>query len=235
MRKNSLSVLLCLPLLFSPAVFAIAVPDAPHLVTQGEASISVAPDMATLELAVTALKKDSGEAKDEVDTHVAALFSSLSALGIKKADIDSGNLVTRPDYHYPKNGQRELNGYVAERTVTIRLYQLDNLSQVIDAALEQGIQNVQRISYGVRESDSYQQKARQAAMAHARELAGELATGFEQSLGELYAIEYAGQPPVQPRPLGAARMMAAADAAQESYQQNEIEFTDRVQVVYTLK
>ncbi|MDP5291611.1 SIMPL domain-containing protein [Oceanimonas sp. CHS3-5] len=234
MHKKPLSALLSLPLLFSSAVFAIAVPDAPHLMTQGEASISVAPDMATLDLAVTAVKKDSRQAKEEVDTRVAALFSGLSALGVKKADIDSGNLVTRPNYDYSKNGKRELKGYSAERTVTIRLYQLDNLSQVLDTALAQGVQNVQRIRYGVRESEGYQQQARQAAMAHARELAGELASGFEQALGEVYAIEYAGQPPVQPRPLGATRMMAA-DAAQESYQQNEIEFTDRVRVVYTLK
>ncbi|WMC11530.1 SIMPL domain-containing protein [Oceanimonas pelagia] len=234
MRNKPRFVLFGLPLLFSSAVFAIAVPDAPHLVTQGEASISVAPDMATLELAVTAVKKDSRQAKEEVDTRVAALFSGLSALGIKKADIDSGNLVTRPDYDYSNNGKRELTGYQAERTVTIRLYQLDNLSQVIDTALAQGVQNVQRIGYGVREAEGYQQQARQAAMAHARKLAGELATGFEQSLGEIYAIEYAGQPPVHPRPMGAVKMMAA-DAAQESYQQNEIEFTDRVQVVYTLK
>ncbi|NHI01414.1 SIMPL domain-containing protein [Oceanimonas sp. MB9] len=232
MRNLSASALLSLPLLFSSAAFAIAVPDAPHLVTQGEASISVAPDMATLELAVTALKKDSRQAKQEVDTRVAALFSGLSALGIKKADIDSGNLITRPDYHYPKNGERELKGYVAERTVTVRLYQLDNLSQAIDTALAQGLQNVQHIRYGVRESETYRQKARQAAIADARALAGELAGGFELALGEVYAIEYAGQSPVHPRPLGAARMMA--DAAPESYQQNEIEFTDQVQVVYTL-
>ncbi|WP_107851114.1 SIMPL domain-containing protein [Oceanimonas marisflavi] len=234
MRTLSLPALFALPLLFTPAAFALAVPDAPHLTTRGEASISVAPDMATISLSVTAVKKDSREAKDEVDTKVAALFSGLSVLGIKKTDIDSGNLVTRPDYHYPKNGQRELTGYVAERSVTIRLYQLDSLSQVIDTALEQGVQNVQHISYGVREADSYRQKARQAAVTQARALAEELATGFELALGEVYAIEYAGQPPVHPRPLGAARMMAA-DAAQESYQQNEIEFTDQVQVVYTLK
>lgn len=234
MRLFPLSALCSLPLLFSSASFAIAVPDAPHLVTEGEASISVVPDMATLSLLVTAVKDDSSDAKTEVDTKVAALFSDLNSLGIKKADIDSGNLVTRPDYHYPNNGKRELNGYMAERTVTIRLYQLDSLSKVIDAALGQGLQNVQNIVYGVRESEEYQQKARQAAMKRAAELANELAAGFEQTLNDVYAIEYAEKSPVHPRPFGMAKMMAAESAA-ESYQQNEIEFTDRVQVVYTLK
>ncbi|MDV2857569.1 SIMPL domain-containing protein [Oceanimonas sp. CAM02] len=234
MRKFVRPAFYSLPLLFSSASFAIAVPDAPHLVTEGQASISVVPDMSTLTFKVTALKDDSSEAKTEADTRVAALFSGLNGLGIKKADIDSGNLLTRPDYHYPENGKRELNGYVAERHVTVRLYQLDTLSQVIDTVLKQGIQNVQNIAYGVREADGYQQKARQAAIKRATELATELATGFDESLGDIYAIEYTESSPVHPRPLGMAKMMAA-DAPVESYQQNEIEFTDRVQVVYTLK
>lgn len=228
------ATLLPLAMLFSTSALAIAVPEGPHLITQGEAQIKVAPDMATLSLAVTALKDDSRAAKEEVDTKVAALFSGLSSLGIKKEDIDSGNLVTRPDYSYPREGKPELNGYLAERTITVRLYQLDNLSQVLDKALEQGIQNVQHIAYGAREAESYQQQARAAAIAHAKALAAELAEGFERPLGDIYAIEYQSQAPALPRHYGMAKM-AAMESADAGYQQNEIEFRDHIQVVFVLK
>lgn len=222
-----------LPLLFSSACLAISVPDGPHLVTQGEAEIKVAPDMATLSVAVTALKQDSRSAKEEVDTKVAALFSGLSALGIKKEDIDGGNLVTRPDYHYPREGKAELNGYLAERNITIRLYQLENLSQVLDQVLEQGVQNVQQVTYGARSAERYQQQARAAAMENAQVIAAELAAGFDRALGDIYAIEYQSQSPSLPQHYRVAKM-AMADSTDAGYVQNEITFKDNIQVVFQL-
>ncbi|GAA3526288.1 SIMPL domain-containing protein [Zobellella aerophila] len=230
MRSFKLALL---PLLFSSAGFAISVPDAPHLVTQGEAEIKVAPDMATLSVAVTAVKEDSRTAKEEVDTKVAALFSGLSALGINKEDVDGGNLVTRPDYHYPREGKPELNGYLAERNITIRLYQLEHLSQVLDLVLEHGVQNIQQITYGSRDAKGYQQQARAAAIEHAKAIATELAAGFDHELGDVYAIEYQNPSPSLPRHYGVAKM-AMADSADTSYVQNEIHFKDNVQVVFQL-
>ncbi|WP_116474554.1 SIMPL domain-containing protein [Zobellella maritima] len=230
MRSFKLALL---PLLFSTASFAISVPDVPHLVTQGEAEIKVAPDMATLSVAVTAVKEDSGKAKEEVDTKVAALFSSLSALGVKKEDVDGGNLMTRPDYHYPREGKPELKGYLAERNITIRLYQLELLSQVLDQVLEHGVQNIQQITYGARDAEAYQQQARAAAMEDAKAVAAELAAGFDHGLGDIYAIEYTNSSPSVPRHYGVAKM-AMADSADAGYVQNEILFKDNVQVVFQL-
>lgn len=222
-----------LPLLFSSACLAISVPDGPHVVTQGEAEIRVAPDMATLQVAVTALDADSGSAKQEVDTRVAALFSSLSALGIKKEDVDGGNLVTRPDYHHPREGKPKLNGYLAERSITIRLYQLENLSQVLDLVLSQGVQNIRQITYGARNAERFRQQARAAAIVDAKSLATELAAGFEHALGDVHAIEYYPQSPAMALHQGAARM-AVSDSSDGSYVQNEIVFKDSVQVVFQL-
>ena len=236
MRISPLGSLSLLPLLFSSASFAIAVPDAPHLVTQGQSEIRVEPDMATLSVSVTALKPESRAAKEEVDTKVAALFSSLAGLGINKEDIDSGNVITRPDYHYPKDGGGpELKGYLAERQITVRLYDLEQLSPALNKILEQGIQNIQQVGYGRRDADEVRREARAAAVANAQALAEELAAGFGRSLGEVYAIEYQAQGPIMPRPFGMMAKMASAESLDASYVQNEIQFNDSVQVVFTLE
>ena len=236
MHISSRGGLLLLPLLFSANTLAIAVPDHPHLVTQGQSEIRVAPDMATLSVMVTALKPESRLAKEEVDTKVASLFSSLASLGIGKQDIDSGNVITRPDYTYSKNGDSpRLNGYLAERQISVRLYDLDLLSQTLNKILEQGIQNIQQVSYGRRDEDELRREARLAAITNASALAKEMALGFGRTLGEVYAIEYQPQGPIHPaRRFGAMATMASKEALDASYVQNEIQFTDQVQVVFNL-
>ncbi|MGO3356915.1 MAG: SIMPL domain-containing protein [Oceanisphaera sp.] len=238
LRNKALGVLTCLPLLASAQALAIAVPDKPHLVTQGHAEIKVAPDMATLSVKVTARQSDSLAAKEEVDTKVASLFSRLASLGVSKKDIDSGNVITRPDYQYSKDGDKpKLLGYHAERQISIRLYDLEHLSQTLNTVLEQGIQQIQQVNYGRRNSDQLRQQARLAAVAHAQELAEELSQAAGRELGDVYAIEYrAPRTNPAPRHYGALNSkMASEETLDASYVQNDIEFSDQVDVVFVLK
>lgn len=236
MRITALSTLSLLPLVMSASALAITVPDKSHLVTQGQAQIRVAPDMATLTVQVTALKPESLAAKEEVDTKVAALFSNLAGLGVTKKDIDSGNVITRPEYQYGKDQEPpKLLGYQAERQISVRLYDLDKLSQTLNLILAQGIQNIQQVSYDKRNADELRQNVRLAAVANARAIAEELSVAADRKLGEVYAIEYLPQRQIAPRQYG---MMNAkmADSAEldASYVQNEIEFSDQVDMVFLL-
>ncbi|NLJ93852.1 MAG: SIMPL domain-containing protein [Aeromonadales bacterium] len=234
MQIPSLNRLAWLSLLLTGSVAAVAVPEKPHLVTQGQSEIRVAPDMATLSVMVTSLKDDSRQAKEEVDTKVAALFSSLADLGISKKDIDSGNVITRPNYHYSKNGgSPKLQGYQAERKIDVRLYDLDVLSQTLNKVLEQGIQNIQQVRYDRHNADELRQQARQAAVKNAKQIADELAEAAGSEVGDIYAIEY--QTTAAPRHYGMMNAkMASEEALDASYVQNEIQFTDQVQVVFYL-
>ena len=236
MRSTALSTFSLLPLLVSSAAFAIALPDKAHLMTQGQSEIRVAPDMATLTVMVTALQPESLAAKEEVDTKVAALFSNLATLGVTKKDIDSGNVLTRPDYQYGKDQEKpKLLGYQAERQISVRLYDLDKLSQTLNTILEQGVQNIQQVSYDRRDADELRQQARVAAIANARTIAEELSVAADRKLGEVYAIEYQPQGQAAPRHYG--MMNAKMDNSEQldaSYVQNEIEFSDQVQMVFLL-
>ena len=236
LSKKALSTLSLLPLLISASAFAIAVPDKAHLLTQGQAEIRVAPDMATLTVLVTALKPESLAAKEEVDTKVAALFSNLAALGVTKKDIDSGNVITRPEYQYGKDQELpKLLGYQAERQISVRLYDLDKLSQTLNSILEQGVQNIQQVSYDRRNAEELRQNARVAAVANARELAEELSLAADRKLGEVYSIEYQPQPVMAPRHYGLMKASMADSAERDaSYVQNEITFSDQVQMVFLL-
>lgn len=224
-------------LVASAPLFAIEVPQAPHLVVSGFAEQKTEPDMLTLNVSVTALEKQGIKAKQQVDTKVAAFFGQLERLGIKRDDVAAGNLVISPEYQYPPNKKPELVGYRAQRQLAIKLYQLDKLSHLMDTALKAGLESVSQIEYGLKSPEVIKEQARLGAVADARSKAESLALAFGMKLGKVYSVEYRTNTPVPiySRALKSAAMAPAADMAENSYQQQQISITDNVEAVFLLE
>ncbi len=81
------------------AAQANELPDGPHIVTSGTASVDAVPDIATLAIEVNVAAKDAATAKKQADERVAQDISFLELNQIAK-DISSANLRTQPDYDY---------------------------------------------------------------------------------------------------------------------------------------
>lgn len=217
------------------AAQASELPDGPHIVTSGTASVAAVPDIATLAIEVNVSAKDAASAKKQADDRVAQYLSFLEKSGIAKKDINSANLRTQPDYDY-QNGKSILKGYRAVRTVEVTLRQLDKLNGLLDGALKAGLNEIRSVPLGVAQPDAYKDKARKAAIDDAVHQAQELAAGFHSKLGPVYSVRYHVSN-YQPSPM--VRMMKAADAApvsaQETYEQATIQFDDQVDVVFELQ
>jgi uncharacterized protein YggE len=91
------------------AVQANELPNGPHIVTSGTASVAAVPDIATLAIEVNVPRKTPHRQKTGRRSRGAvSLF--LEKSGIAKKDINSANLRTQPDYDY-QNGKSILKGY----------------------------------------------------------------------------------------------------------------------------
>ncbi|EOA6760123.1 oxidative stress defense protein [Escherichia coli] len=216
------------------AAQANELPDGPHIVTSGTASVDAVPDIATLAIEVNVAAKDAATAKKQADERVAQYISFLELNQIAKKDISSANLRTQPDYDY-QDGKSILKGYRAVRTVEITLRQLDKLNSLLDGALKAGLNEIRSVSLGVAQPDAYKDKARKAAIDNAIHQAQELANGFNRKLGPVYSVRYHVSN-YQPSPM--VRMMkadAAPVSAQETYEQAAIQFDDQVDVVFQLE
>lgn len=164
------------------AAQANELPDGPHIVTSGTASVDAVPDIATLAIEVNVAAKDAATAKKQADERVAQYISFLELNQIAKKDISSANLRTQPDYDY-QDGKSILKGYRAVRTVEVTLRQLDKLNSLLDGALKAGLNEIRSVSLGVAQPDAYKDKARKAAIDNAIHQAQELANGFHRKLG----------------------------------------------------
>lgn len=216
------------------AVQANELPDGPHIVTSGTASVDATPDIATLAIEVNVAAKDAASAKKQADDRVAQYLTFLEQNGIARKDINSANLRTQPDYEY-QNGKSILKGYRAVRTVEVTLRELDKLNSLLDGALKAGLNEIRSVSLGVAQAESYKDKARKAAIDDATRQAQQLAAGFNAKLGPVYSIRYHVSN-YQPSPM--VRMMkadAAPVSAQETYEQPTIQFDDQVDVVFQLE
>ena len=209
-------------------------PNGPHIVTSGTASVDAVPDIATLAIEVNIAAKDAASAKKQADERVAQYLTFLEQNGVAKKDIRSANLRTQPDYDY-QNGKSILKGYQAVRTVEVTLRELDKLNALLDGALKAGLNEIRSVSLGVAKPDTYKDQARKAAIDDAVRQAQELASGFKGTLGPVYSVRYHVSN-YQPSPM--VRMMkadAAPASAQESYEQATIQFDDQVDVVFELQ
>lgn len=220
----------------SVSVQAGELPNGPHVVTSGTASVDAVPDIATLAIEVNVTAKDAASAKKQADDRVAKYLTFLQKNGVEKKDINAANLRTQPEYDYLKDGKTQLKGYRAVRQVEVTLRQLDKMNELLDGALKSGLNEIRSVSLGVAHPEEYKDKARKEAITDATRQAKLLAEGFNSKLGPVYSVRYHVSN-YQPAPM--VRMMkanaAAPASAQDTYDQQTIQFDDQVDVVFELQ
>ncbi len=204
----------------------------PHIETVGTSHLKIAPDMAVISVQVSLTKDDAKQAKVAVDQAVAKFIKRLKDAGVDKNAISSANLSIQPQYHYPSKQPKELVGYRANRQVIVTIKQLPKLNDILDSALEEGINQVQNISLKSSNETAAIEQARQAAIKDAKQKAQSLAQGFERELDGVWKIRYLTQQPVQPVMM---RMAAMQSDTAESYQYGQVSVEERVEVIYKLK
>ncbi|SQI35923.1 26 kDa periplasmic immunogenic protein precursor [Leminorella richardii] len=230
------------------AAFAVApftmqaaeLPDGPHIATSGSSIVKAKPDMATLFIEVNVSNKSAAEAKKKSDERVAKYIDFLQKNGIDKADIDAANIQTRIEYSdgsYVSSAKRTIKGYIATRQVKVTVRQLDKLNALLDGALANELNEINDVQLGVMKDETYRDEARQQAVKDAVEKANALAKEFGVKLGPVFSIRYnsSGGGAVPAASYRSKAMSYSSSAADESYQQQSIDFNDRVEVVFDIQ
>ncbi len=117
-----MAFMLALAICFSSLapVTAFAATEKKNVVsTTGEATITVAPDMAVLTLGVSSTDKDVKVAYKDNKTKMEAILAELEKLGIAKKDIKTTTYTVTPNYEWVDNSS-VLNGYTVTNLVTVK-------------------------------------------------------------------------------------------------------------------
>lgn len=233
--KLPISILYVISLLTFLSITASAESLQRTIVTSGQGEVSVAPDMAELNMELRAVNKDRNKAKRELDQQFNQLLDELALLNIQKKAIIASSLQLTPQYDYATE-KRKFVGYRAVRKITITINKLEQLNQVLDTALTAGIDQLGRVNLKVADETSYQKQSRQQAINQSKAIAKELALAYGARLGPIIQINYRGSDIQYPQPLMKRQRseMMMADSDTGVYLHDTIKFNDRISVIFEL-
>ena len=203
----------------------------------GSGSVVGEPDIATLHLGVSVEKKTVAEAREIAAAAMTAVIASLKANDIAENDIRTERFSIYPQYDYTDDG-RMLRGYSVNNTVSAKVRELENLSDVIDDAAEAGgdIVIVNSIQFMIEDPTPLQAQARALAAKNAAAKAQTLADASGVTLGKPIAItetSHAASPPI-----AYAEEAAFADDSARSktpIEAGELTVTVNVTIVYEIE
>ncbi|MEX1129651.1 MAG: SIMPL domain-containing protein [Vicinamibacterales bacterium] len=212
MTRSILLILATLSLA-APA-FAQTAPDAPTIVTTGQAEVKMAPDRAWVAINAESRAKDPKEAQRLNADAMNAVMEKLKGLNLGADAIRTTSYELHPEFDYVDRKQT-LRGYVARNSIEVRVDEISRTGDVLGAAVGSGATSVGGLRFGLKDRDGAEREALRLAVRDARGRAEAAASGAGMQIVRVQRIEEQRMSgPEPPRPM--MRQMAmesAADAA----------------------
>ncbi len=161
----------------------------------GTGTASGSPDVAVIQLGVQLFETDLGAAVTNANETMDAVIAALEEQGVASEDIRTSNFSIYQESGMPQPmdaaGTSETR-YVVNNVVEVRVRDLEQISNVIQAALDAGANNVYGLNFGLDDADALQAEARTLAVEDARARAEALADAFGLAVGEPVSIREGG-------------------------------------------
>ena len=180
----------------------------------GVGEIEAVPDQATLNISIQARQPDLAAAKQLADKQYASVLDVILQAGIDKKFVKATQISAQPEYEY-RNGKRIYQGERVSRSLSIIVNDLDKVSPLLQALVENGVSTIDGMSTGFKDRKSLQQKALAAAADDAKAKAKFLAERLGRVLGSAYLISEHNNntPQVYRREAAMASKSMATDSA----------------------
>lgn len=190
---RALSVLILSSALTLPLATSVLADDMARTISvTGSGMVEVAPDMATLAIGVTTQGATAAEALAANSTATEAVIARLTASGIEARDMQTSNLSINPNWTGYDSSTPTISGYVASNMLTVRVRALDTTGAVLDAAVADGANTLNGMTFGMADPEPALNEARKEAVADARAKAELLAAAAGVKLGQVRSISDAG-------------------------------------------
>jgi uncharacterized protein YggE len=155
----------------------------------GQGSLRVKPDTAVITLGVTQLKENPTQAYSAMNEVMARVVAALKAKGVTDDQLKTGMLYLDAQYDWTKEGGQVLKGYRATNTVTVTTQALDKVGVLIQAAMEAGANQLQGVSFQVKDSEALMAQALDLAADDAKAKAERVARRLGVSVVGVYKID----------------------------------------------
>ena len=142
------------------------------VIVVGEGYVTVAPNTATINIAVETRKEDLKEAISENKTNMDNIYSILAKAGFGEGDIQTKNFSVYQRFDY-SNGEQFL-GFNVRSSFEVVTKDLDGLDDLISSLTENGVNCVEGVTFSCDNHNELYQQAIGLALENAKSKAGAL-------------------------------------------------------------
>ena len=211
--------------------------DSAGITVSGSGSAFGEPDVAVLTLGVQAEAPTVAEARSEAAEAMDATLQALKDGGVEEKDIQTTRFSIDPRYDFRGDGPPKLTGFFVENLVTVKIREIDNTGDLIDAAATAGgdLIRIQNLRFTIDDPSALEDEARVAAMEEAKSKGETLAAVAGVSLGAPRSISESGGVSRFAFEEGVAFAALPAADASTPIETGQLEVRVQVQVVYGLE
>ena len=132
-------------------------------------TVNAQPDIATVSAGVTTDAPTAVEAMRANATRMSSVVDRIKALGIAEDDIQTTGINLNPRYDYDRDTQQQVfRGYQASNRVSVKLREIDETGEVLDALVAAGATDIGGPAFSIDDDSAHRAEARRAAMERAR-------------------------------------------------------------------
>ena len=213
----------------------------PTLTVSASAEVSVQPDRAVVRLGVMAQAPEAAEAQDQVNAAMQRVQEAVMGLDVPEQSVRTEELSLYPVYSdsrpMPGRGgevqEPRITGYRASNVVSVEVAELARIGEIIDAGIEAGANQLQGVSFSLRNNAPASTQAMRLAVEEARGQAEAVADAMGMRIVRVREVIAGGYDVRPPMPYAGARF-AAADMAETSVQPGQVDVTASVTVTYEI-
>jgi uncharacterized protein len=199
------------------------------ITTSGDATVKVKPDIAVLNLGMTANSASAADAQSQVAQRVANVLKTAKDLGIADQDVKTYGYNLSPSYqpnNYPK-----ISGYTATEQIGFTLRDVTKVGKAVDSlAGDTGATNAS-IQFALDDRKPVEAAARTQAIGDARAKAEAMAKAAGVRVGQLLSVSDQAGGYVGPAIYAAAPAAGRADTV---IPVGDLDVVIRVQVQYAI-
>lgn len=199
-----------------------------RLTVSGSSKVLAQPDTAIISVAVVTQNTSAVQAQQQNAVKTTAVLDALKIAAGSGAEIKTSGYSLVPQRVYKENQPPTITGYEARNTVTVTLSDLNRVGAVIDASGKAGANNIDGISFTLRNDRDVRGRALTEA---AREALGK-AKILAQSLGgRLIRVTSISEGGTTPRPVLYAQRESLAQSADTPIEIGNLEINSSVELI----
>jgi uncharacterized protein YggE len=205
------------------------------LALSAEGEVAVAPDIAVLQMGVSAQATTGAEAIRLNRERMNAALTTLKASGVAAKDIQTAGFSLNPQYVYDANKPPRLTGYLASNTVSAVVRDIARAGAVIDAVTASGANQINGISFDIADRRKAEDEARRLAVKALQDKAELYAAATGLHILRLTRLSEGGGYVPAPMPQRVYAMAKMADQAPTSVEPGEMRVRISIDATYDLQ